>query len=205
MISESFFYKKELNAYAIKINLILKRNSFKEKHLYELEKLMFVSSYLIRKLNESNKISDEVMTEPIYVDKVRLNENEFIDSLNNHNISTKYNWKSISNQSLSISIIINYIIHSFVFQLVWDEDINKPQAIAFNSDRSKSTLFILSIENFLKLIENIYTDDIQSLKYEKILKFLPSGEPDWHQPRVPLLLKRGDYCPPINKFQKNKF
>lgn len=140
------------------------------------------------------------MTEPIYVNKLQIYENVFIDSLNNNNLFEKYNWESITQESTNISIIINYIIHSFVFQFIWDHEMSQPFGIVFNSDKSKNILYILRIQNFLKLIENIYTDDIQEILYKKMKKHLPSGELDMYQARVPIRLKRGDYCPPITKY-----
>lgn len=128
--------------------------------LLELEKRIMMSCYIIRKLNESKKINDELYkteVELIFYPKINTDspplecmEIEDLYDLKNEEINTRY-----------FSYIVNQIIHSHYFEIYqyFDETIS---GFYFNSDRSKkSGIYYVRFDEFFEAlteVASVYAD-----------------------------------------------
>jgi len=72
-INESDDYKEDLSKEVRKIKRLLRACSFEEldRYGFKLEKFLFVSSFLIRKLLESKKLSDEAEKDAVRLAEMR--------------------------------------------------------------------------------------------------------------------------------------
>lgn len=175
MIYESHVWKKELKKERSKFtrqvinNPANKANNDKDDEInLTIEKFFFITAFIIRKLNEARKISDELInTWEIPVERYqRINSDREINYWNNLRLEEFYDLDHLQNSKLGIATLCNYIIHSFIFHPLYDyEEKEKFLGIVFNSDRSKDkVLYILKVEDYLLLIGEVIKDDIVTIK-----------------------------------------
>jgi hypothetical protein len=172
MIFESHVWKSELardlrtvRRYIQKAkSLYRKRNSDDAEAAFEraavaIEKFAFTSAFIIRKLSESMKLSDELEATPLPIQAfARIRPNDSIDFLNRHKIEKYYNMKSPRRMSIAPAKLCNALIHSFVFEVALD-------SILFNSDWTKNReLLQVELEDFFSFIQSVISDDIVAMK-----------------------------------------
>jgi hypothetical protein len=122
--------------------------------LLEFEKRIMMSCYIIRKLNESKKIPDELYKSE--VDLVFYPKSKK-DSLNSEftNIEEIHDMERREIKSKYFSYIVNQIIHSHYFETCqyFDETIS---GFFFNSDRSKKKgIYYLGIDEFFEVLTDV--------------------------------------------------
>jgi hypothetical protein len=180
MIYESYVWKrelrKELNNFrklAAKMDLSGEQGIPDTLNL-KVEKFFFVSAFIIRKLNEAKKLSDELNEVAISVVQYeRINRQLEISIRNNHLVDKFYDLENGNDTSLSVSVLCNTLIHSFVFKVVvGDGEANGRETvmgILVNSDYSKDkAVYYLELGAFNKFVEEIINDDVITSSYNYV-------------------------------------
>lgn len=168
MILDSFVWKSELNKDLRIVKRRLQKAKFSdEPKKYEIatisiEKFSFTSAFIIRKLVESKKLSDEFESASVQMQSFqRINQENTIHLFNRHRIDEFYDLDNSSKISLSVVNICNAFIHSFVFEIALSDDEDSFGGIIFNSDKTKNTaVFFIQLEDYFKVIESAIKDDI---------------------------------------------
>lgn len=173
MIYESSVWKKELRKELNNFRKLLAKIDLSEEPgipddiNLKVEKFFFVSAFIIRKLNEAKKLSDELNETKIPVVQFkRINKDHTIHFMNNHKLEKFYDLENENNSSIGLATLYNTLIHSFVFKVVVSnaKETNGKETvigILVNSDYSKDkTLFHIEVEDFFKLLEEVINDDI---------------------------------------------
>lgn len=175
MISESHVWKDELKKELVnfkkfisstKIGVIPpESNSF----FFKVEKFFFVTAYIIRKLNEANKLSDELISTNIPVILYpRKNKHKILDFLNKHHTEKFFNYNKWQNSNLSCVYLYNCLIHSFIFDPVFNSKNWKVIGIRVTSDKIKDkALYYLEINNYFKFLEDVISDDVVKVQYNR--------------------------------------
>ena len=161
MIFNSFVWKSELNKDLQIVKRRLQKAKFSdEPKKYELavisiEKFTFTSAFIIRKLMEAKKLSDEFESASVHVQSFQqINQENTIHLFNRHRIDEFYDLDNSSKTSLSVVNICNAFIHSFVFEIALSDDEDFFGGIFFNSDKTKNTaVFFIQLEAILKLLK----------------------------------------------------
>ena len=175
MIYESYVWKKELKRELNNFRkLVAKMDLSGERGIPDIlnlkvEKFFFVSAFIIRKLNEAKKLSDELneLTIPV-VQYGRLNTDYGINVRNNQIIERFYDLENGNGASLSVTVLCNMLIHSFVFKVIVTNSGEKETIVGIlvNSDYSKDkALYYLKLDDFYKLLEETINDDILTSSY----------------------------------------
>ncbi|MGC1121520.1 MAG: hypothetical protein WBA22_10545 [Candidatus Methanofastidiosia archaeon] len=171
MIWESGAWKEELQKEFKSFSKFLTEIKTSENEYFNLrvEKFFFVSAFIIRKLNESNKLSDELTSKDfIYVKYNRIRSDAIVDFLNFHHFDRFYDLKREEKCLLKSRDICNYFIHSFIFSTVHDEN-GQLCGVLVNSDRTKDEfLLYVELNTFTELINDVIDDDIVSMSYNRI-------------------------------------
>jgi hypothetical protein len=136
----------------------------------KIEKFFFVTAYIIRKLNESNKLSDELVNTRISVTKYpRTNKGELLDFMNNHHTERFFDFKKKQKSSIPCLVVCNYLIHSFIFDPIFDDKDWKVVGIQVTSDRSKSeALYYISLGEYLGFLEEVINDQIVKIYFNRV-------------------------------------
>jgi hypothetical protein len=179
MIYESGVWKRELKKELRLFRHLLSKTDFSEESSFsddinlKIEKFFFVSAFIIRKLNEANKLSDELnATSTPALKYERINRNEILDYMNNHRIDEFYDLDNGKKSSIGIKTLCNSLIHSFIFSAVFGEEVSDGKeellGILINSDYSKdNALYYIDLDDFFKMIEEVANDYIMSGTYDR--------------------------------------
>ena len=172
MIDDSWIWKNELKKeldefYRFSEN---KTTSVSDDYfMLRCEKFFFISAFIIRKLNEANKLSDELNSKDFNCIKYqRIKQDNLIDYLNRHHFVKFYNLEKEEKSSVKLKDFCNYLIHSFVFNPVM-EDNYKLCGFFINSDKIKDKfLYYIEYNSFIELINDVINDDITDLSYNRV-------------------------------------
>jgi len=121
MIQNSIEYKKDLGREIKKIRNLFKNTPLvhkSEKNFFKLQKFLFVSSFLMRKLIESNKISDELESEIIKLEYADvINYDGACDVLSKRNLFENYQVNKKKTEKAKVIDLLHIFIHSYVFDI----------------------------------------------------------------------------------------
>lgn len=178
MIFDSFVWKKELKTELRRFRTFISSNNLpvappdSNYYFLRVEKFFFVTAYIVRKLNESNKLSDELVsaTIPVIIHP-RKNKNIVLDWLNKDNIERFFSLKKRVRGNLSYMNLCNNLIHSFIFDPVFDDKDWKIVEIQVTSDRNKEkALYKVLVEDYCNFLEEVIKDDIVKISFNRITR-----------------------------------
>lgn len=170
MIDDSFIWKDELKKELKKFCRFAGKpvTTLDEHYSLRLEKFFFISAFIIRKLKEANKLSDELENKDFNCIKYqRIRKEDFFDQLNAHRFNEFYNLEKEEKSFLKLEYLCNILIHSFVFNIFLDDNYIL-SGIFINSDRTKDEfLFQIELNTFIELINNVIDDDIVDKHFDR--------------------------------------
>jgi hypothetical protein len=141
MIQDSFYWKQSLLRQATILHEKLEQRVWRNSSFGKIEQSIMMGSFIVRKLAESSKISDKLYQHPLDMGAYPAT-GKLVMLLNRHKIIELYEVKGGTNVTEPLQYVVNQIIHSFVFEFVF-EGSNKIFGVVFNSDRSKSKLLYM--------------------------------------------------------------
>lgn len=162
MIYNSEDWKKELK----KINKRLKTSKYRK--FFTIEKDIFISAFIVRKLIESDKMTDRI--DNYMLDTVAYKPIKEINRIHCYIEEKEYNWKEKTKIRLEAKKICNFLIHSYVFNLVFAERERKVEKFLVSSDYDRNKyLYEVNLKEWIKFLEEVINDDIIELHrhYEK--------------------------------------
>jgi hypothetical protein len=154
MISESQYWKNDLQKNVEFFHNKLHQTTWREASFAALEKRVMLSCYIVRKLAEANKITKEIFECQVKLYSYK-NKGKTVDLLNWHRVGDLYEVEQPQEITKPFSYVINQIIHSYTFLFAFKSKDNI-EGILFNSDRSKKKeLYMLKIADFIELLSPI--------------------------------------------------
>ena len=164
MIYDSWLWKNELQNQKNKISRNNKKNkltNLSDSNLFKIERALLFSATVARVLIESQKLSDDVDRYKILISVNKPIKN--IDRLHRWLDENEYNWDNTTQNEVYGKDICNWIIHSYVFSLLFDvDDIVIGFLVSSDYDRNKA-IYTISLDEWLKFIDLIISDDVSSL------------------------------------------
>jgi len=207
MVYESHYWKNELyRNYRFIVNFISSKYR-KDRHFFGIEKAIMISAYIIRKLDDAEKIPPYILNNEINIKKYIANK-KIIDHMNWYRIEENYKLEIGIENKKNWKYFINQIIHSFTFIPIFDDN-NRFSGIMFNSDKTKNeTLFYVCINEIIKLILEISEGELANTKYcrndipeswrniyndMKLIDGNYNYEPDFNLDEIMKNIKRGKF------------
>jgi hypothetical protein len=158
MIYESYYWKSNLDKLATKLRKYSRRKNPGEALLAHFEQTVMLGFYSIRKLAESQKLSDNVASQQIELTAYAWNGQKNVTVKNWDNIDKLYD---MIPQSVSRDVIFvcNQIIHSYVFLPVFSEARGCIISLWFSSDRHRHQfLYQIQLEQVIELFRQVAKD-----------------------------------------------
>lgn len=149
--------KRQLLQYNTKKNF---DNDFEGTH-FKVERALLYSAFIIRILIESEKLSSNAdmynMNVSYYIPKKN------IDRLHRWVEEDEYDWNNTISKTIIGKNICNWLIHSYVFNFSFEENGSiLGFLVSSDYDRNKG-LYSISLEEWLKFIDFVISDDIISV------------------------------------------
>lgn len=175
MIFESGPWKEDLLSYHSKIIEYSSSKYFQnddedsDKAYSILEKSIFYSAFVIRKLVDcKTKLSDEADSYALNVEIFESKKN--FDNLHRWTSENSHDWESSIRQTKQGKDICNWLIHSLIFELVYNDDQSVEGFFVSSDFDSDKCLYYVSIKEWLNYIDFISSDDISEFSAERTEK-----------------------------------
>lgn len=178
MISDSIPWKEELLRVASVLEGRRTQQRWTERTSFLVERDVMIAAYAIRRLIEASKVSDDLAETRINVLRHRLTGKP-VDIRTRSEFYEHYDMESPESVELSLVKFCNQIIHSWVWMLsATEEKPHRFDGIYVSSDyASKRFVYFVSTESFVKLLQAIGREDIQSVSWRQDVD-------GWHVDRV---------------------
>jgi hypothetical protein len=161
MIFASFPWKKEIEHHLHSLRKWSSKPTSERAEFY-IQRSVFLSAFVLRKLMENRKVTDAVRDQSISC-KAYPSFRKVSDRVSTFSgladVSDDYNLTNPEEVTLSCIDLMSEIMHSYVFRIVIDEKTNFMIAFLVNSyNRRDSRLLEIDLQRF----ESILTDVIQA-------------------------------------------
>jgi len=169
MIHESFYWKKELydNFQVIARFRFLKKRY--EQSYVKIEKAILMGAYIIRKLDEAQKIPPEFLKTQESISLYK-SKGTIVDFMNWHHLERHYNLEQTHTENKDWGFILNQVIHSYSLVYTFDSN-DKPDGLLINSDwTKKKSLFAIPLKLILTMFLKISEGDITSASSQREIK-----------------------------------
>lgn len=158
MIYNSLFWKEKLNKKVRRNKKFLSKKIFSERKLDQLEYFILTSAFCIRKLINSNKLSD-------FCDNYLFNVNQYNciskpDFFNKDKLDFLYDINNVMETTINIKNLCNWLIHSYCLGFSFNEN-DVVDGFFVNSDYFKDkTIIKVLLKDWIKFIGTVIYDDI---------------------------------------------
>lgn len=155
MVSESHYWKRELLKLSKKLTKRTLHNRFwTEAQFCTFEKEIMMGFYIIRKLIEAYKLSNQVVSTK--VEGIKLaNIGKIVHLMNNHKYYEYFDFDNPKQEKFDLLFLSNQIVHSYVFAPAFDESFCL-SAIHFSSDKDRNKwLYEISITTIISIFDKV--------------------------------------------------
>jgi hypothetical protein len=140
-----------------------------EDAFVEVEAFAFLAGYIVRKLIEARKLSDELESSAMKVLAYPARADYPLDFLSAHKIDRGYDLTNPVQREVGLRTICNLLVHSFVFMPSTNEGGTTWTGFFLNSDRTKNKeLVFIAREDFDLLVDEVLKDDIVEMQVDRI-------------------------------------
>lgn len=163
MILESSYWKNDILKISNNLEKRYNQKRWSERSFFVLEKEVFIGFYIIRKLIESNKISNSLKKKRIIIKEYPIGDKK-TNVMNRHEFAELYRLYEGIDTSLSIEDLCNQFIHSFVFAPFVPSGTSLV-GFYFCSDRQKDKgLFYITLVNVVEIMRSIGENHPSTMK-----------------------------------------
>jgi hypothetical protein len=167
MIFESYPYRRDLLKQTKIIRSFFKKSGIirSEKRLYEIDKYLFTSAFLVRKLIDSKKISDELEAEKFEVQYSEVTDSDATrDFLARDRFYENYDVENRKDTAIGLVDLTNLFIHSHIMTLSFNpiktKDNTEKWEIIVTSDWKRERIYFIRLSDYLKICKKTCKDRI---------------------------------------------
>jgi hypothetical protein len=141
-----------------------RRSDVKERALVRVEKFVFISAFVMRKLFEVKKISDEIARSELSVRSFARNSlSGRIHRMNWDRINLHYHLDRPMSKKVLVRTLCNQLIHSAVFLCHSNDEDGAIEGFYVTSDEQKETgLLYVGLKIYCDVVERVISDEIVS-------------------------------------------
>lgn len=174
MIYESHFWKIKIANRLKAFKAFLKsRKRYTETIGVEVEEFIFTTSFMVRKIGESNKLSDELERNPLRVSRYNSIK-RMTHYLDRYDIPEYYDLNNGTEVEVTMKNLLNMFIHSYCFHFYFDSPSDWKSfnfSIFINSDYSKDEfVYEIKIEDYFQFLEDVIQDHVVSVTQRRNVK-----------------------------------
>lgn len=160
MVYESYPWKQDLRK---RKNLLLRYNKSEQfdanfdTTYTVIEKAIFYSAFIIRKLIDCDRLSTEADEWSLQIEKYpTLRE---FNRIHHFVEEGSHDWENGQNVTVKAKNVCNWLIHSYVFALLFDNGAVTSFAVSSDFDRNE-ILYVIDLNDWIKYMEFVASDDV---------------------------------------------
>lgn len=158
MIWESWPWKMKLAKHAASLDRRTHQKRWPESSLAAVEQELFITGYIVRKLLDANKLSDEVESITLHA-MCSMRTGRIPDLMNWHHIDKFYDLSHTVPADVGLRRFCDQLIHSFIF--VVDASPSGLKGFYVASDRERSSrLLHFDIQEVVGVMQRVADDDV---------------------------------------------
>lgn len=165
MIWESWPWKKDLERRSAALNKRINQTRWLESSLANVEQDVFLSAYIIRKLLDAKKLSDEVESIALHA-KYSIRTGRVPDIMNWHRFEEFYDLAHPTAVDVCLRDFCDQIIHSFVFMVAASSPGLEGFYVASDRERWLG-LYYFDIKDAIRVLKRVARDGIASVHRER--------------------------------------
>jgi len=165
VIQDSHPWKRELKKTARWLKTLRLTEAAEEKQLVRLEKELFFAAYVIRKLRESNKLTDSVANRRLKLEAYALLEQ--VTLINQWKWTEVCDQENLVQREISVIKLCHQFVHSFVFSPVFDEHGVLDSVVVASDWQSKDALLRVAAEQLIDVLESVAEDVVTESHYKR--------------------------------------
>ena len=169
MIYESHYWKDELLRIAQSLERRRTQVRWPEASFAGVEKSVMLAAYIVRKLAEAKKLSDDTIAGNVTLTSHAW-RGEPVHHLSRLDIDELYDLENPKRVTLSLLKVCHVLIHSYVFMIGFSE-CNEFDGLFFNSDRTRhQTLYHVSVSELVRVLQEAGKDypSFSQLTYDEV-------------------------------------
>jgi hypothetical protein len=168
MIEQDPYWRAELNKISDRLKRRYEQRKWTKRTLFEIEKDIFLSAYIIRKLIESGRVGHSVLGLSVCLKKYPIRPGALPPATPQTFLSA-YDVYDGRDKLLSIKGLCNQFVHSFIFSpLIISRDHGVVFGIYFASDsESKTGLYYIPLVKMIEIIASAARNRPIKLKLQK--------------------------------------
>jgi hypothetical protein len=168
MIDESWLWKKDLKKISERLQKRIHQKRWMEITFEHNQKDIMIAGFMIRKLVESNKISDKLKGSSIPITEIASNGKPVEHHFAHLKPFKYFDFENTKKSSISVMRLCDYLIHSYYFDVAFTEE-KVLDVLWVASDRSKTKcLSEIKIVDFIKLLNKITEEEFLKISSEFI-------------------------------------
>jgi len=157
MIFESHPWKRELAHDADMIERWCGKPASERQGII-LERKTFISAYTVRRLKESNKLTDDLVASAVPAIEYAKKQSPVTRFRHLDDIDDRYDLHVGRNCDLNLKSFVDTIIHSLYFNLAMSEDEQSVTGFYVTSDYRDKKLWFVGYSDFVKLLRSVSTN-----------------------------------------------
>jgi hypothetical protein len=159
MIDDSWPWKRDLQRAAADLTRRRTQKRWSDPSWGKLEKVLLGGAFAVRKLLDSDKISDEVACMTIKAQAFAPRARR-VDRLNRHRLEQLYDLDDSRTLDVGLQRFCNQLIHSFVLSPAYEPSVGLLGLfVSSDRDRAKQCLYF-EVESIADVFSVVATDDI---------------------------------------------
>jgi hypothetical protein len=134
-----------------------------------VRKFVFWSAFVVRKLADSNKLSDEIENSRWRVECYpKRDSRPSVDFLNWHRLEENYDLAEGSSSYLETRRLCGILLHSLVFIPMLGDDERSIAGFFFNSDTTQDNVYLMLWEEYSGFVQDVSRDDVVAATYNRL-------------------------------------
>lgn len=162
MVSESYYWKRDLLKLARRLTKRKSTEIWKEPDFGEFEKEIIIGFYIIRKLSDSFKLSNATISTKVRGRRIPNNK-KIVHLTNNQRYIDFFDFDKAKTEKFDLTFLANQLVHSYIFSPYSSDeeenDIYPLAGIHFCSDKNRNEwLYELPIDIIIDLFKKAGND-----------------------------------------------
>jgi hypothetical protein len=172
MIDDSGPWKRDLGREAVTLSRALGRfksgrNDVSDALFYKVERFCFLSAFIVRRLLEAEKLSQEVERTTLAARTFRRRTRGFrgFDVLTRGDVEKRYVLSASATSRIALAPLCNMLVHTADFVIV--EYPKRSLRLFFSSEKHARRLFSVTLEDVVSLVREVSQDDVCYAHWER--------------------------------------
>ncbi len=162
MIHQSYFWKQDLLKQAQFLRRKVSQKRWPEAAYVRLEQAVMLGCYAVRKLAQSDKLTDGTSKSQMAVTAFPLAAGQEVTRVNRHRVEELYDLDKPRGEKRSIMWVCNQVIHSYVMIWLFDSAGGLHGFFVSSDLKKNSAVYQVPVSEIIEMFERVGNDKVKA-------------------------------------------